>query len=102
MGRTKRERRFGEPVAGNGILSRRIFLERALVAGAAGAGAAWHPARAPSRWRCRPGQAAGHGVCRLRHAVDASRSKVVTAPPANPADAPASAPRARRTNCSTA
>ena len=32
--------RPGEPVAGNGILSRRLFLERALLAGAAGAMAA--------------------------------------------------------------
>src|SRR5215813_4397351 len=31
-------RPFGEPTAGNGILSRRIFLEGAAVAGAAGAG----------------------------------------------------------------
>src|SRR5262249_56785845 len=31
-------RPFGEPAAGNGILSRRIFLEGAAVAGAAGAG----------------------------------------------------------------
>jgi sulfane dehydrogenase subunit SoxC len=30
---------FGEPAAGNGILSRRIFLEGAVAAGAAGAGA---------------------------------------------------------------
>jgi sulfane dehydrogenase subunit SoxC len=29
--------RFGEPAAGNGIMSRRIFLESALIAGAAGA-----------------------------------------------------------------
>ena len=28
--------RFGEPAAGNGIMSRRIFLESTLVAGAAG------------------------------------------------------------------
>jgi sulfane dehydrogenase subunit SoxC len=40
MGRTTRgPAPFGDPVAGNGILSRRIFLERALVAGAAGAAA---------------------------------------------------------------
>ena len=29
---------FGEPAAGNGILSRRVLLESAVVAGAAGAG----------------------------------------------------------------
>jgi hypothetical protein len=32
------ERPFGEPAAGNGMLSRRVFLEGAVVTGAAGAG----------------------------------------------------------------
>ena len=41
-----------EPAAGNGILNRRIFLEGAFVAGAAGPGV---PAPPPSRWRCRTG-----------------------------------------------
>ena len=35
---TKAHPELGDPVAGNGILSRRIFLEGALVAGATGAG----------------------------------------------------------------
>src|SRR5262249_53028410 len=39
MGRTTRGTPFGDPVAGNGILSRRIFLERALAASATGAAA---------------------------------------------------------------
>jgi sulfane dehydrogenase subunit SoxC len=38
-GKNKEPRPFGEHVAGNGLLSRRIFLESALIAGVAGAGA---------------------------------------------------------------
>jgi hypothetical protein len=37
VGKHKELAPFGEHVAGNGLLSRRIFLEGALVAGAAGA-----------------------------------------------------------------
>ncbi|HEV3371036.1 MAG TPA: sulfite dehydrogenase [Xanthobacteraceae bacterium] len=39
MGRKRKDERLSEPAAGNGILNRRIFLERSLVAGAAGIGA---------------------------------------------------------------
>src|SRR5437899_452120 len=38
-GENKKDASLGEHVAGNGLLSRRIFLETALIAGAAGAGA---------------------------------------------------------------
>ena len=43
----------GDPAAGNGILSRRIFLEGALVVGATGAGLS--PADRPNRLRCSHG-----------------------------------------------
>jgi hypothetical protein len=43
------ERPFGEPAAGNGMLSRRVFLEGAVVTGAAGAGVAHQRSR--SLWR---------------------------------------------------
>src|SRR5438105_107253 len=49
--------RFGEPAAGNGIMSRRIFLESALIAGAAGAGvgaAQAEPLAVPA-WSKQPG-----------------------------------------------
>ena len=39
MGRKRKEALRAEPAAGNGILSRRFFLERTLAAGAAGLGA---------------------------------------------------------------
>jgi sulfane dehydrogenase subunit SoxC len=39
MGRKCKDERLPEPAAGNGILNRRIFLERSLIAGAAGLGA---------------------------------------------------------------
>ena len=39
MGRKRKEAPRAEPAAGNGILSRRFFLERTLAAGAAGLGA---------------------------------------------------------------
>ncbi len=60
MGRKRRsEEHPGDPVAGNGILSRRIFLERALIGGAAaGAGvsaAAAEPLAVP-RWMKEPGE----------------------------------------------
>jgi sulfane dehydrogenase subunit SoxC len=55
---------FREPAAGNGILSRRIFLERALIAGAAGAGVAGNGITAASAeplpvapWMKQPGSA---------------------------------------------
>ena len=49
--------RFGEPAAGNGIMSRRIFLEGALIAGAAGASvtaARAEPLAVPA-WSKQPG-----------------------------------------------
>ena len=39
MSRKRKDERPAEPAAGNGILNRRIFLERTLMAGAAGVGA---------------------------------------------------------------
>jgi sulfane dehydrogenase subunit SoxC len=39
MGRKRKDEWLQEPAAGNGILNRRLFLERTLMAGAAGAGA---------------------------------------------------------------
>ena len=59
MGRRRKDTLIAEPAAGNGILNRRIFLERALVAGAAGAaagasGAAAEPLAVP-RWSKEPG-----------------------------------------------
>src|SRR5438270_4121732 len=49
--------RFGEPAAGNGIMSRRIFLESALIAGAAGtvAGTAQAEPLAVPAWSKQPG-----------------------------------------------
>ncbi len=39
MGRKRKDEWLPEPAAGNGILNRRLFLERTLLAGAAGVGA---------------------------------------------------------------
>jgi hypothetical protein len=39
MGRRRKDEWLPEPAAGNGILNRRSFLERSLMAGAAGLGA---------------------------------------------------------------
>jgi sulfane dehydrogenase subunit SoxC len=61
MGRKRRgDAPLAEPAAGNGILSRRIFLERTLLAGAASAGAAgatsaWAEPLAVPRWSKEPG-----------------------------------------------
>ena len=56
---TKRKDRLAEPAAGNGILSRRIFLERGLIAGVAGIGAGATGALAEPlavpRWSQEPG-----------------------------------------------
>src|SRR5262245_11023000 len=73
-----------DPVAGNGILSRRVFLEGALVAGAAGAGVSSASAEplTVQRWMKVPGPAfTGYG--QPSHFED----KVVraTAAPVNPA-----------------
>ena len=75
-----------EPAAGNGILNRRIFLERAMLTGAAAAGTGVsvrlaEPLAVP-RWMKEPGA----GLCALRPAV-AFEDKVVRAipPPPNPA-----------------
>ena len=48
---------FGEPAAGNGILSRRVFLESAVVAGTAGAGISTASAEplAIENWMKEPG-----------------------------------------------
>jgi sulfane dehydrogenase subunit SoxC len=59
MSRRRKDQPFADPVAGNGILNRRIFLERSLLAGAAGlgasaAGAAAEPLTVP-RWSKEPG-----------------------------------------------
>ena len=57
MGRRRREAPRAEPAAGNGILSRRFFLERTLAAGAAGLGAsaaAAEPLAVPP-WSREPG-----------------------------------------------
>ena len=57
MGRNRKEALRAEPAAGNGILSRRFFLERTLAAGAAGLGAsaaAAEPLAVPP-WSREPG-----------------------------------------------
>ena len=57
MGRKRKEAPRAEPAAGNGILSRRFFLERTLAAGAAGLGAsaaAAEPLAVPP-WSREPG-----------------------------------------------
>jgi sulfane dehydrogenase subunit SoxC len=76
----------GDPVAGNGLLSRRIFLERALVAGAAGAATSGGSASAEplpvAPWMRQP------GANFLPYGVPSRfESKIVRtfAPPANPA-----------------
>ena len=74
----------GDPAAGNGILSRRIFLEGALVAGATGAGLSGASAEplAVQRWMKVPGAGfAGYGQ------PSRFESKVVRfiPPPPNPA-----------------
>ena len=84
MGRKRRD--APEPAAGNGILNRRIFLERTLIAGAAGlgasaTGAAAEPLAVP-RWSKEPGtDFTAYGQ------PSHFESKVVRtwAPPANPA-----------------
>ncbi len=85
-GRKRIEDEFLKPAAGNGILSRRIFLERALVAGAAGAslgvsGAAAEPLTVPT-WSKQPG-----GPFTAYGVPSHFESKVVRtwAPSANPA-----------------
>jgi sulfane dehydrogenase subunit SoxC len=59
MGRKRKEQEhLGDPAAGNGILSRRIFLEGALLAGATGAGisrATAEPLAVPA-WSKTPGR----------------------------------------------
>ena len=49
--------RPGDPAAGNGILSRRVFLEGALAAGAMGAGIsdAWAEPLTVQPWMRKPG-----------------------------------------------
>jgi len=74
----------GDPAAGNGILSRRIFLEGALIAGAAGAGLSSASAEplTVQRWMKEPGAGfAGYGQ------PSRFESKVVRVfpPPPNPA-----------------
>jgi sulfane dehydrogenase subunit SoxC len=59
MGRKRKDELLTEPAAGNGILNRRIFLERTLLAGAAGvgvsaSGALAEPLTVP-RWSKEPG-----------------------------------------------
>ena len=57
MGRRRREAPRADPAAGNGILSRRFFLESTLAAGAAGLGAsaaAAEPLAVPP-WSREPG-----------------------------------------------
>jgi len=84
MTRKKEDAWQPEPAAGNGILNRRIFLEGALVAGAAGAGLTSANAEplAVQRWMKVPGaHFAPYGQ------PSQFESKVVrsVAPPANPA-----------------
>jgi sulfane dehydrogenase subunit SoxC len=59
MGRKRKDEWLPEPAAGNGILNRRIFLGRTLVAGAAGLGAGASSAGAEPltvpRWSKEPG-----------------------------------------------
>jgi sulfane dehydrogenase subunit SoxC len=57
MSRKRKVELLAEPAAGNGILNRRIFLERTLIAGAAGVGASdafAEPLTVP-RWSKEPG-----------------------------------------------
>ena len=59
--RERKEQRF-EHAAGNGLLSRRVFLEGALLAGAAGSTAASAEPLAVPRWMTEPGaQFSGYG-----------------------------------------
>jgi sulfane dehydrogenase subunit SoxC len=59
MSRRRKDQPFAEAVAGNGILNRRIFLERSLLVGAAGLGASASGALAEPltvpRWSTEPG-----------------------------------------------
>jgi sulfane dehydrogenase subunit SoxC len=59
MARKRKDELLAEPAAGNGILNRRIFLERTLLAGAAGVGAgtsgAFAEPLAVPRWSKEPG-----------------------------------------------
>ena len=59
MGRNRKDELLAEPAADNGILNRRIFLERTLIAGAAGIGAGASGALAEPltvpRWSKEPG-----------------------------------------------
>ena len=59
MGRKRKDEPLAEPVAGNGILNRRIFLERTLLASAVGVGAGASGALAEPltvpRWSKEPG-----------------------------------------------
>ena len=59
MARKRKDELLAEPAAGNGILNRRIFLERTLLAGAAGIGAGASGALAEPltvpRWSKEPG-----------------------------------------------
>jgi sulfane dehydrogenase subunit SoxC len=80
----KQRERFGEPAAGNGIMSRRIFLEGALIAGAAAtvAGAAQAEPLPVAPWMKQPGKPFdGYGM------PSSFESKVVRTF-ANPANAP--------------
>ena len=87
---------LGEPAADNGILSRRIFLEGALVAGATGAGLSCGSAEplTVQPWMKVPGPGfVGYGQ------PSRFESKVVKVFPPPPAR-PVSALHARRCTCS--
>ena len=88
----------GDPTAGNGILSRRIFLEGALVVGATGAGLSFASAEplAVQPWMKVPGPGfAGYGQPSL---FESKVVKVFPPPPARPHRV--SARHARRCTCS--
>src|SRR5262245_20513259 len=73
------------PAAGNGIISRRIFLERAALAAAAGAGAVAPAAAEPltvPRWTKEPG---AHFTAYGQPARFEAKGVRVSPPPANPA-----------------
>ena len=94
-----KERPFGEPAAGNGMLSRRVFLEGAVVTGAAGAGVSSASAEplVVESWMKEPGAAfAPYGQpSRFEDKV----VRAILSPPNPPLRA--SARRARRCTCST-
>jgi hypothetical protein len=90
-----------DPAAGNGILSRRIFLQEALIAGSAGlaiSSASAEPLTVPTRMKV-PG--AGFAAYGRPSRIEDKVVRAILSPP-NPTRRQASALHARRCTCSTA